>query len=421
MALGGRLAAKIGCPTLLAVTILTLWGADQPDPRWLVLNRAARQALEAKDYPKLRSTLAELRPLLPGNTRVLYKLAVADARLGQAERALAELKDLADAGLIYDFNADDDFASLRGSAEFAAVLRQVEQNRKPVARAVPLSTLPERDLLPEDIAYDAKTRRFLIGSVTKCTIVTADGRVFAKGDWPVMALRVDARRRILWAATGWLANCQQCDPADRDKTALLAFRLDSGALLKRVNSPVKGLLGDMTISRGGDLYVSESSYGAVLRLKADAATMERLDAPGEFPSPQTPALSADERTLYVPDYVRGIAAMDVKTHNVRWLQPASGIALSGIDGFYRYGDSFLAVQNGVKPERVVLFSSGLTKQEVLEANTPGLGEPTHGTLVGGAFYFIANTGWDAYGDDGKKKADSAPVESQIRKIVLGKR
>src|ERR1022692_1952770 len=61
------------------------------------------------------------------------------------------------------------------------------------------------------------------------------------------------------------------------------------------------------------------------------------------------------------------------------------------------------------------------EQEILEANTPGLGEPTHGTLVGGAFYFIANTGWNAYDDDGKKKPDSAPVVSQIRKIVLGKR
>src|ERR1019366_9831476 len=106
-----------------------------------------------------------------------------------------------------------------------------------------------------------------------------------------MALRVDARRRILWAATGWLANCQQCNPSHRDKTALLAFPLESGALLKRLDSPVKELLGDMTISRAGDLYVSEGSYGAVLRLTPNSPTWERLDAPGEFRSPQTPALS----------------------------------------------------------------------------------------------------------------------------------
>jgi hypothetical protein len=403
---------------LLALTVLALPGANDPEPRWMVLNRAAHQAREAKDYAKLRDTLAELRSLLPGNPRILYALAAADARLGRPEPALAELNDLAGAGLVYDFNADDDLASLRNSAGFTALLLRVERNRKPISRAVPVSSLSERDLLPEDIAYDEKTRRFLIGSVTRCKILTADGALFAKSDWPVMALRVDVRRRILWAATGWLAHCRQCDAADKDKSALLAFHLDSGALLKRIDVPVKGLIGDMTIGRAGDLYVSESTYGAILRLQANASTLERLDTPGEFPSPQTAALSADERTLYVPDYLRGIAAMDLKTRAVRWLRPASDVVLSGIDGFYRYGDSFLAVQNGVKPERLLWLNSSLTKQEILEAGTPGLGEPTHGTLVGNVFYFIANTGWDAYDEDGNKKPGSAPVESQIRKIVL---
>ena len=404
-----------------AMAACALWGAEPSEARWMVLNRAARQAVEAKDYPKLRDALMELRPLLPGNATVWYNLAAANARLGQRDDALGGLQDLAGSGLIYDFSADEDFAPLRATAAFGAILRQVEQNRKPVGRSTPVAVIAEHDLLPEDIAYDPKTHRFLIGSVTQCKIVTADGRVFAKTDWPVMALRVDAPRRILWAATGWLAHCLQCSAADRDKSALLAYHLDSGALVARIDCPVKGLLGDMTISRGGDLYVSEGTYGAVLRLKAGSSTVERLDTPGVFPSPQTPALSADEHTLYIPDYARGIASMELKTRSVRWLQPARGIAAGGIDGFYRYGNSFLAVQNGVKPERLVLFSANLATQEVLEANTPGLGVPTHGTLVGGDFYFIAQTGWDAYDDDGKRKPGAAPVESQIRKIALGKR
>jgi len=407
--------------TRAALFLLTiLLPAAETEPRWLVLNHAARQALESKDYAKLRDALSELRLLLPGNPRILYNLAAANARLGQNESALEGLRDLANAGLIYDFNADEDFAPLHTFPQFAAVLRQVEQNRKPITHAVTVSTLPERDLLPEDIAYDPKTRRFLIGSVTECKIVTKTGALFAKTDWPVMALRVDIKRRTLWAATGWLANCRQCVPAGKDKSALLGFDLDSGALRNRIDSPVKGLLGDMTISRTGDLYVSEGSYGAVLYLKANASSLERLDSPGEFASPQTPVLSSDEHTLYVPDYVRGIAEINLGTRAVQWLQPAPNVILSGIDGLYRYRDSFLAVQNGVTPERIVLFSADLKKQKILEANSPGLGEPTHGTFIRDTFYFIANTGWNAYDDEGKKKPDSAPVESQIRKIVLSR-
>ncbi|MGA2131352.1 MAG: hypothetical protein ABSH50_03480 [Bryobacteraceae bacterium] len=401
----------------LAMSLGRLCGADS-EPRWITLNHAAHQAAQSKDYPALRDALTGLQALLPGNARILYKLADAEARLGHNTQALAELADLAAAGLIYDFAADEDFASLRATPQFAAILRQTDRNRQPVGHAVAVQLLPEPDLLPEDLAYDPKTHRFLIGSVTQSKIVTGEGRLFAQTGWPVMALRIDSRRRILWAATGWVGHCAHCNLADKDKSALLAFHLDSGALIRRIESPVKGLFGDMAISRAGDLYVSEGTYGAVLRLTAGASTFDRLDPPGEFPSPQTPALSADEHTLYVPDYVRGIAAIDLQTRALRWLQPAPKIVLSGIDGFYRYGNSFLAVQNGETPERLVLFSADLTRQRILETNTPGLGEPTHGTFVGDTFYFIANTGWNEYDDEGRKKPGSPRVESELRKIDM---
>jgi len=392
--------------------------ADQPEPRWMALNHVAGQAIKAKDYAKLRATLDELWPLMPGNPRVLYNMAASDAVLGNKQKALEELHSLASAGLIYDLAADDDFASLRQSFEYGTLVKQMEQNRKPVAGASEVRIFDERDLLPEDIAYDSRKHDFLVSSVAGSKIIHAEtGRTFAKSEWSVMALRIDPRRRILWAAIAWLPHCQSCRPEDKDKTALVSFHLDNGALLKRYDSPVPGMFGDMTISRKGEIYVSEGIHGAVFKLSD--GKFERLDTPGEFPSPQTPALSQDERTLYVPDYVRGIGAMDLKTHTVKWLEPASGIVLSGIDGLYVYGNSFVAVQNGTNPARIVRWSLDLKHQQILETNTPGLGEPTHGTFVGNTFYFLANTGWSEYDENGKKKPGSAPVVSSIRKIDLG--
>lgn len=406
-------------PALLLVAAVSLAAAAAPPadpPRWQALDRAARQALEARDYAALRRTLLELRPLMPGNPRVLYNLAAAQARLGEKKEALAGLRALAAMGLYYDLVMDEDFADLRGTPEFAAVLGRVEENRRPVSRSRPAFALLERDLLPEDLAYDPKTRRFFVSSARRAKIVTGDGREFARTGWPALALRVDAERRLLWVATGWVPPCERCDRADEDKSALLALDLDSGAERRRIGSPVRGLLGDMTLGRRGDLYVSEGIHGAVLRLRAGAKALERLDAPGEFASPQTPALSADEKTLYVPDYLRGVAALDLATRAVRWLQ--TPLALSGIDGLYRHGDSFVAVQNGASPPRIVRFSRDLRRQEVLEANWPGLGEPTHGTLVGDSFYFLTNTGWGEYDDQGRKRPGSAPVESAVRALPL---
>jgi hypothetical protein len=402
-----------------AAAAVALFAAG-PEPRWQVLNREARQALQAKDYSKLRTALIELRGLMPGNPRVTYTLAVAELKLGNREAAFERLRNFAGMGLYYDLNAEPEFAPLRELPEFKAVLGRIDENRDPVARAVTAFKLPDTDLIPEDLAYDARGRRFFVSSVRKAKIITADNQEFARADWSVLALAVDRSRRLLWATTGWTPNCEACKPEDKDKTSLLAFDLKTGALKQRIESPVKGLLGDMTMGRHGDLYVSEGRYGAVLHLAPGAKEFERLDTPGEFPSPQTPALDAKEKTLYVPDYVRGIAAIDLATRSVEWLKPADDISLAGIDGLYLFRDRFYAVQNGSAPARIVRFTADLRHQEVLESNTPGLGEPTHGVFVGDAFYFLENTGWNFYDAQGRKRAGSAPVASTIGRIDFRK-
>jgi len=403
---------------LMLCAAICLIAADEPEPRWRVLNRVGRQAVEAKDYAKLRDVLLELRPLMPGNPRVAYNLAVAEARLGNRDAALKRLRNWAGMGLLFNAGADEDLASLRDSKDFAAILGRVDESRDPVTHSEEAFSIAEPDFIPEDIAWDARHKRFLISSVRKGKIISGDGAEFAKADWSVLALATDPHRRLLWAATGWTPVCERCDPGDKDKTALLSFDLDSGALKQRVESPVKGLLGDMTIGRKGDLYVSEGIYGAVLHLAPGSKQFERLDTVGEFPSPQTPALSADEKALYVPDYARGIATIELATRKLEWRVPSDDIALSGIDGLYVYRNSFLAVQNGTTPQRIMRFPLDLQSQEVLEANIPALGEPTHGTIVGNQFYFIAQTGWNTWDALGKKKPGAGAVQSSVRKMML---
>ena len=142
---------------ILGCAAYPLVAADK-EPRWLVLNHTAHQAMEAKDYGRLRETLRELQPLMPGNPSVVYNLAAADAVLGDGQAALSGLRNLAGMGLIYDFAADADFSSLRGLSEFGAIVKQIDANKKSVSHSSPAFALAERDLLPEDITYDPKTR-----------------------------------------------------------------------------------------------------------------------------------------------------------------------------------------------------------------------------------------------------------------------
>jgi hypothetical protein len=396
---------------------LAAFAAD-PEPRWLQLNHIARDAVQAKDYAKLRETLLELQPLIPGNPRISYNLAASEAMLGHREAAVIALRNWAGMGLIADIAGDSDFASLRDLPAYGAALDRIAAAKRAVTHSTLAFTIPDRDVLPEDLAYDPRTRRFFYSSVRRGRIYTGDGKEFARAEWGMMALRADASRRLLWATIAWLPHCEACKPEDKDKTALLAFDLDSGALKQRIESPLPGLLGDMTLSPAGDIFVSEGIHGAVLHLAAGGKDLVRLDAPGEFPSPQTPALSADGKVLYVPDYLRGIGAIRLADRHLDWVQPAADIALSGIDGLYVAGDHFLAVQNGTTPARIIRFSLDLRRQEVLEANSPWLGEPTHGVLVDGDFYYLANTGWGAFDQQGKRKHGAEPVESTVRRMPL---
>lgn len=292
------------------------------------------------------------------------------------------------------------------------------QAQPPVTHATREFTLPEADLIPESIAWDAAGKRWFISSVRQARIVLGDGSTFARAPWPVFALAIDAQRNLLWASAGMVPQCAPCKDRRPGRTALFAFDLKSGRQLRRIESPVPGVLGDMLLAPNGDLYVSEGLHGALLRLAHDARRLERLDHEGDFKSPQTPALSADGATLYVPDYERGIAAVSLADRSVRWLQPAAGIEVRGIDGLYLHRHSFIAIQNGTRPERIVSISSDLQQLTVLESGWEGLGEPTHGEFVNDRFWFLANTGWDAYEESGAKRKEVPPVISAIWSLPL---
>lgn len=55
---------------------------------------------------------------------------------------------------------------------------------------------------------------------------------------------------------------------------------------------------------------------------------------------------------------------------------------------------------------------------MLESGTPGLGEPTHGIVVDGALWFIADVGWDRLEASGRRKIDAAPSRAELRAIPL---
>lgn len=57
-------------------------------------------------------------------------------------------------------------------------------------------------------------------------------------------------------------------------------------------------------------------------------------------------------------------------------------------------------------------------ETLIERATPTLGDPTHGVIGGDAFYYIANSGWNALNADGSVKSGVTMKEAAVMKWPL---
>jgi hypothetical protein len=426
--------------TLLALTLGTATSSnaqdEKPTARSLYASdrQKTRDAYERKDDKALREALLQLHKDFSGRSAVPEELAGVEARLGNNEEALDWLRRTADMGLVP--LADGPAAeAMKLAATAKDIQKKFEDNRAPVSSSSTVFRFKTSDLLTEDIAYDSESKRFLISSVRQRKILSCDMQGdcedFVKAAdpafkplWGVFALQIDPSRRYLWATTSSVPFESAHDKSEEGHCALLKIDLRSRKLVRRYECETgdKHEAGDMTVAANGDVFVSDGSSGDVFVLHNNSEKLERLAPAGTFVSPQTPTLSTDQKILYVPDYVVGIAAVRLSDRNVEWLTSKSPAALDGIDGLYAQDDRLIAIQNGTSPERIVAFKlSAPTKVDgwaVLEANWADLGDPTHGVIVGDDFYFIANSGWDRADRNGTMTAGK-PAE--IRKHKVGGR
>lgn len=376
----------------------------------------------------------------PDDALLLYILAAAEARTGDAAGAAKHLGRLLDRKIGWD--RGDDLAEILDRPETQPALRRLAALRAPVSHSTPGFRLEEKDLVPEGIAYDPKTRAFFVSSVHHRKIVRrgADGRVSdfvpeaRDGLEAVLALRADPRRGMLWAGAAALPEMRGWTEAADGSSSLWAFDLATGRFLRRVTLAAgnengekqKHALNDLAIAENGDVYATDSLGSGVYRLRAGADALETVVPPGVFRSPQGIGFTRDGRSAYVAEWGEGIWILDLTTGRREPLSGPEDVPLSGVDGLVVRGDELVVTQNGISPKRVArlwLDAAGrrVLRGEVLEMNTPDLSEPTLGVLVGDDFYYVANSQWDAF-DPGKKAFSAEKLqEPRILKVRLGKR
>jgi hypothetical protein len=385
-------------------------------------------ALMQGDAAQVLASLMRAFELNPGDDSLVYEIASAFAQTEQPEQALLWLERLV--GLRSPLVPQDrDFPGLQGE-RYQRVVEALQRNTPP-SRGTVAFTLPERDLIPEGIAHDAVTGTFFVGSILKRKVVAIrpDGTptdfatAEAHGLDAVLGMRVDPQRRILWVNSAAMPSMQGFNEALRGRSTLHKFDLTTGRLLARYTRGPGGrhLLNDMALGPEGELFLTDSEAGEVLKLPAHApegTAFEVLVPAGNLFYPNGITLSEDGSTLFIADFVHGITVLRRGSGERLPLLHPRGTTTRGVDGLYFHQGSLVAVQNGYGPGRIVRMrladsKDRILRTEVLEANHPSFRIPTTAVIAGEALYLIANSQLRSMGADGRY----LPPE-QLEPVVL---
>ena len=333
----------------------------------------------------------------------LFSLARLYAQVGDRQKALALLKESLATGEGFDPSGSEMLAPLRSSPDFVAMADQAQKRYPPVQNAKVAFTVPEKDLIPEGLAYDPVSQLFYMGSMYRRKIVriTEKGEVsdVIKSDLyhlqPIGGVHVDPYDQSLWAAS---------DPDAAHGSELYHFDAQ-GQLLERYSPPGAGPhdLNDLVLYRSSAIFVTDTEANLTYRFdrKTHVFTPLKLSRPQLFPNGIT--LSEDVTHLYIADWL-GVIMVDLRDNVPREVHAGEHNTLCGIDGLYWYKNSLIGVQSAgtFRVARWFLSADGrrVLAGKVLEKGTPLVSFPTTGAIRGTQFYFIANTGIDNY-DDGK--------------------
>src|ERR1700737_4769835 len=189
---------SLSCLCVAGCLVCTVLCA-QVAPDWRELNANARAAAEKKDNAAAWRTLDKLIPAMNGYSRLLPRLAMTAALDGQPAACLRALDLYARMGLFTPEVPEQKGWSPEERATYSLIRGRMDDNAKPIGAAIVAFTLADKELVPEDTAYDSKTKTILTSSTRERKVVAVhpDGSAtdFIKpgqdGLWAAMGLAVD--------------------------------------------------------------------------------------------------------------------------------------------------------------------------------------------------------------------------------------
>lgn len=350
------------------------------------------QALDAREHGDAQRFLQateQLTAWAPTNPPLRFLHAEALAMSGRTAPALVELRWLATHGYHYAFWERSSFASLPAGAETTALREATTRNGQPSGK---IARLVRADIDLNGEGIDFFDDGWIAGSMNTGTLhrIARSGAtsVLWRETEPsrrMLGVRNDTERSIVWACS--------IGPDEREShSQLLRISLQPSGVQRFRLPDVHSLCNDIALLPDGSVAVSDSERGAVLQLTPDGK-WQTLAAPGTFGYPNGVAYLAANRRLVVAD-LRGLWTIDLGNARVDAIDTPEGSFAGGIDGLYALDGKLVAIQNGLRPQRVLRIAlSGdarrVERMATIASNLPELAEMTTAAVGRGEITVLA--------------------------------
>ncbi|MGE0552054.1 MAG: hypothetical protein AB7R55_01365 [Gemmatimonadales bacterium] len=432
-------ARRILAALLLACGAAVPAAPQAPDSLAALAREAYRDAAEAYragDFARARQGMVRAASVWPAQPAYLYAAAGLSARVADTAAAAEWLERLAALGFWRDVRAAGDFGPVLGAPAITRAIARLAPNGEPLARSRIAFTIPAPDFFAEGIDVDPSADEWFVtsvrhGSIAKIDRTGAIVEITPPADAPLGALlgvRVDRSRRLLWVSTKMFPMFGRYRSGAPGGSGVAVYDLSKRAWLGRAAVPDDGRphwLGDLVLTAEGDALLTDSESPVIYRARLSGGRLEiepwlehRM-----FRSLQGAALDETGRTLFVADYSHGLFAVQAGTRAVRHLPTGPGASALGIDGLAWWRGSLIGIQNGGGPPRVIRIrlaadQGSVESVETIDRHLPVASEPTIGTLVGDRLYYVADSHWPLYDDEGKLRSGATLGPTHILELEL---